>query len=406
MSIKAPPTVSHSSTITLLNTPSPQMQFPTLIVLCFSFFILQLAHATQGMDMITRGMDMFRIRINPAFDLAGSSSFSTVEAPFNLKYWISPIESLGVRGQLLDFLQLCVEFKGPGRELETKKEPENADLETHLSAALFSPNFLVGPFGSCSPAVIDYYGRVDIKWEALDDNDPRRLFIQHMRDEKFDPEYAAYLIQFGFKGVLHNRLATDEEVKEWLKILAYTLRQASHARSGVVSHLAVSASYGLLSLELRYRNLERHLPDIVAMRGFVRHIQQVITIFGAKCLRWEHEYIFPGFFGKEIIDLDNFMQIIKLDEHLENAMFSPTPENGWKDLKTLCEEFGSSSAHRRLVTMAIFYHKFKDHGDNQEFRGLFRSISRSRLFHHEQALVGFVTNSSKNSQTTRLLPSK
>ncbi|WAQ87277.1 hypothetical protein PtA15_8A181 [Puccinia triticina] len=318
------------------------MQFPTLIVLCFSFFILQLAHATQGMDMITRGMDMFRI--NPALDSAGSSSFSTFEAPFNLKYWISPVESLKVRGQLLDFLQLCVEFEGPRLELKTKNEPENADLKT----------------------LITFYREVVIEWRALDENDPRSLFIRHMRDERFDPEYAAYLIQFGFKGVLHNHLATDEQVKEWLKILAYTLRQARHARSGVVSHLAVSASYGLLSLKLRYRNLQRRLPDINAMLEFVNDIHGVITVDGAKCLRWEREFIFPGRFGEEIIDLEKFMQIIKLDEHLENAMFSPTPEKGWNDLKTLCEEFGSSSTHRRLVTMAIFYHKFKDHGDNQD----------------------------------------
>ncbi|WAQ86639.1 hypothetical protein PtA15_7A366 [Puccinia triticina] len=265
--------------------------------------------------------------MDPALDVAGSSSSYTAAAAFNLKYWISPPESPKVREQVVGFLKRCAEFQGPRLELNTK-EPKNADMN----------------------ALIDYYENVIIQESDLDKNDPRRLFIEHMRDETFEPEYAAYLIQFGFMSILHNRpLAEDERVKEWLKILAYTLREAKHARSFVVSHLAVSASYGLLSLKLRYRNLERRLPDISAMIECVDYIHGAITVDEANFLRWEHEFIFRGRFGREIIDPVKFTQIVELDKHLENAMTSPTPENGWKYLKKLCEEFGSSSAHRRLI---------------------------------------------------------
>ncbi|OAV90348.1 hypothetical protein PTTG_28350 [Puccinia triticina 1-1 BBBD Race 1] len=205
--------------------------------------------------------------------------------------------------------------------------------------------------------------------------------------------------------VLHNHVATDEGVKEWLKILAYTLRQVKDAGSSVLPHLAISASYGLFSLNLRYRNLGGRLLDISAVLDIVKHYHQGIAVLGADFIRWEHELYWPGRFGPHIEIRDNFMQIINLDEDLKNAMSSSRQKDGWHYLKKLCGEFNSSSAYRRLVTLGIFYHKFKKHENSKTFMGLFQTISGAVL-RHEEGLLGLIENQSRNTGTTRVLPSK
>ncbi|OAV91303.1 hypothetical protein, variant, partial [Puccinia triticina 1-1 BBBD Race 1] len=94
-------------------------------------------------------------------------------------------------------------------------------------------------------------------------------------------------------------------------------------------------------------------------------------------------------FGTEIGDRSQFKKIFAKDPLINNAM-SPFSKTGSDTLRALTTNFHSSSAHKRVATLAVFYHisEKPDPFIMEQFQILFHG----RLLLHEGDLLGHIAD--------------
>ncbi|WAQ86640.1 hypothetical protein PtA15_7A367 [Puccinia triticina] len=310
------------------------MQFATFIALCLPIFICQLVDNTQAMESV-----VWTGRAHDAADsfLGPERASSKVVAALDHGSWIPPVPDQSPRFKVYieEYREAYKKLEEPLPALLTTEEPENADVKT---------------LGL-------HYAQVNINLDDLAQDDPRKLFISHLQADACPDEYPTHFIQLGFKNILDNHDAKDEQVKEWLTVLAYILGLSQSKFLGPEAQsMVISALYGLYSLRLKYQKLDRILAYYIdGMTWYVEHIPFKLGL--AYPARWEKE-ILPNYmnsFGKDLDDLNTFKKIIENETQLKNAM-SSSEDKDWNSLRALCASFGSPSAHKRkFVTALIFY---------------------------------------------------
>ncbi|OAV97328.1 hypothetical protein PTTG_26130 [Puccinia triticina 1-1 BBBD Race 1] len=360
-----------------LDTPlAPQMRFPKFLALCLATFICRLTDRAQAMYAASKtGRAVGATSSSSGLERASS----TVAAA---DQWIPPAVNPQVEQWVQTYQKNCAAF-------EDQISPVN------------QPPALQTPIGEDVETLSGHYCKVTMqsaKLNELAEHDSRMVFIRNILERDDRPvEYQTRIIQFEFKKIMERQDDTDAPIKEWLTILAYALRKHKEQlfkRAFATVNLAAPALYGLYILRLRYSKLYRQdlLNHIVGMTKYVESISMRARIHQKCLLRWEQELYIPRTgFGPDIVNESTFAQIIKNDDDLRVAMSSSMPKN-WGSLWGLCLKFDSSSAYKRVATLAIFYHKLKQYWRDVQFSGgLFEDFVGSVVFlEHELGLIKFI----------------
>ncbi|KAA1103077.1 hypothetical protein PGT21_005884 [Puccinia graminis f. sp. tritici] len=341
------------------------MRLTASSALCLSFFIFQLADVTQGMEALRA------LRASSSSSRSAEASSEAAASSRALEYWIPPPTNSQVNEELA--------------RSQDRIFPSSSSRPAHLpplkpQKAVEDPNSLV-----------EHYEKAKFNPGALPSHDPRKVFIDEMKTE-FIPEYKVHLIQRMFKNILENPGVTDDEIKHWFEVLAYVIRKTREVRAGSTeSHLAVSALYGLHSLRMRLPERQALLTHIDALSvPLSRDIQQ-LPQDGISQLRWERELVYPSLgFGPELANRETFEKIFQNDRVISSAV-STSVKRSAKPLETLANEFRSSSAHKRVAILAVFYHQLVHSRKVKQVKSLFEQIERTHnLLPHERALIDFI----------------
>ncbi|WAQ87164.1 hypothetical protein PtA15_8A65 [Puccinia triticina] len=120
-------------------------------------------------------------------------------------------------------------------------------------------------------------------WAGAKLNSQMKTFDQRMNSNRLEDQYHSTLVNLEFRRIWKNP-NISEDVKQWLDVLAYTIRRQTQTRDHVGVQISVSALYGLDSLELKYTNTKnKHLlVHVRATRAvvnkFLGAIKQDITL--------------------------------------------------------------------------------------------------------------------------------
>ncbi|WAQ90042.1 hypothetical protein PtA15_12A27 [Puccinia triticina] len=312
--------------------------------LCLSIFICQLADSTRGV-LIPRIPDGAR-----ATEAAASSSQPTrVSYPAaSMQYWIFPAQF--------------------------------HDVEKHLAFLEVSPHLTLE-----ERRTIYEKDQNDIIWRRHPGKIP-------FAEPGQSAEYESLKIQLEFKYLVERQGTSVSQILKWLATLSNAIYLLGMTGDLNTPHMAVSASYGLYSLMRMYPLDDEGLLEEVnkAILYFQKIFKQGRNAPG-NYLRWETELLNPSAgFSPEIANLDEFRAIFEKDPQISKAV-SIHREEREEPLKALAANFSSSSSHKRVTTLAVFYHVLTQDPMDQLYTTQFQRIrSQPTLFLHEQELIEHV----------------
>ena len=242
-----------------------------------------------------------------------------------------------------------------------------------------------------------WYTKITISHEKLPADDPRRIFITEIWRSDAPLHYQTHLIDLVFKNILDRRnlFVTDAQAKEWLGVVAYTLREHPATASFDRPHKAVSALFGLYSLQVRSAERPVLIPYTSAMKSYAWHILGKHTDFGPQnYLTWEHALLNPDEgFGPELGEWEtfkkNFPEMARKLLEGDKAVFDY--------IHSIGNSFDSISAHKRVAILAFFYHalnQIKNKSANSPIGMIYMFIDHyyDNLLSHEKKLIEFIRN--------------
>ncbi|KAI7953151.1 hypothetical protein MJO29_008782 [Puccinia striiformis f. sp. tritici] len=241
---------------------------------------------------------------------------------------------------------------------------------------------------------------VAIDDSALASTDPHKIFLDHMRKTQALDQYYASLIQLGFKRLWEKPGVKDEEVKQWLKVLAHTLKQ-QRSMDNFQMQVSASALYGLYSMKLKFSQNGALTPHIEAvMNVATESLKSVRRRMGPATsdLTWQKEILDPSTgFSDKLNEKTALLAIMQNDPEFRAAIGEDV-RAGTAALEAFQQNFQSFTAHKRVAVLAAFYHVIKWNPKEATAVKLLQKI-QSHAFPHEESLINFIRKNTRARKT-------
>ncbi|POW02063.1 hypothetical protein PSTT_12050 [Puccinia striiformis] len=333
---------------------------------------------------------------------AATRSASEVTAAKEDKYWF-PLPEKQDSLKALRSYQDLVEAGSPKEKSSTlrrffpwlKRKPTEA-----LSGSTPLEVEQISEGGVSGHDLTKYYREVSIDDSSLASTDPHKIFLDHMRDTRALDQYYASLIQLGFKRLWEKPGVKDEEVKQWLKVLAHTLKQ-QRSMDNFQMQVSASALYGLYSMQLKFSQNGALTPHIEAvMNVATESLKSVRRRIGPATsdLTWQKEILDPSTgFSDKLNEKAALLAIMQNDPEFRAAI-DVDVKAGTAALEAFQQNFQSFTAHKRVAVLAAFYHVIKWNPKEATAVKLLRKI-QSHAFPHEESLINFIWENTRARKT-------
>ncbi|KAI7950087.1 hypothetical protein MJO28_008908 [Puccinia striiformis f. sp. tritici] len=335
---------------------------------------------------------------------AATRSASEVTAAKEDKYWFPLPEKQDSLNKLRSYQDL-VEAGSPKEKSSTlrrffpwlKRKPTEA--LSGLGSTLLEVE-RISEGGVPRHDLTKYYSEVAIDDSALASTDPHKIFLDHMRKTQALDQYYASLIQLGFKRLWEKPGVKDEEVKQWLKVLAHTLKQ-QRSMDNFQMQVSASALYGLYSMQLKFSQNGALTPHIEAvMNVATESLKSVRRRIGPATsdLTWQKEILDPSTgFSDKLNEKAALLAIMQNDPEFRAAI-DVDVKAGTAALEAFQQNFQSFTAHKRVAVLAAFYHVIKWNPKEATAVKLLRKI-QSHAFPHEESLINFIWENTRARKT-------